>query len=556
MLRLWVAAAAIAAITVRGTAAFCRPAPCKCDEENLIVVCNGTSIIEEVPITFNPGIRELRITYTKLKLVVAALDLYKELEYLDMSHNQLEHVETCSFTNQERLKVLKLGHNPINTIVNDTFAGMMSLTRLYLDSNALVALPAKAFVSLTSLQELDLSNNRIASIHKEAFVGLKSLRILRLRGNRLAQVPTPALVPVAELTTLDLGDNPLMTVGASSFVPVSQLRRLALDGCGLHELSEDSLAGLSDLRVLRLHNNALPSLPPAMAKLEHLEELHIGQNRLQEIPAHAFKGLRYLRVLEVSGSPYLEAVRKYAFSSNTDLETVRLVHNPRLSLLEAGAFEGLSSLHHVSLRGNAFASFSESLLPWDQLDSLDLRDNPVLCNCSILWLRNLLKGRNLSLTQHGTGLGSTTVPTRSSSSSFFADEGIASPVAGAGIEVEAGLLQQARPTVVATCASPSRLRGRNLAELDGDELSCYFASVRQQAMVGIVIGAVVACVGTLVLVVFKHRKRMTTVLKDKWSDGALRRKEHPHYHKTCDDEENNILHAAQQTLKLTPVTEL
>uniref|UniRef100_T1IVG8 LRRCT domain-containing protein n=1 Tax=Strigamia maritima TaxID=126957 RepID=T1IVG8_STRMM len=492
-------------------AALCPP-KCSCNDDTLVVICNNTNL-DMVPITLNPGVRHLYLIVNQIRTLIATLGFYKDLEFLDLSHNQLSKIETRAFDAQEKLQTLILNYNSLPNVSSDTFFGLKSLKTLHVDHNKLQTLPASIFVHLRSLELLDLSSNRISTVSPNAFEGLVSLRVLNLNNNLLTKVPTSSFAVLVRLKTLDIGSNALTTIAPKSLASLNSLQYLKVDGCALQDpLPSAAFEGLINLRTLSAKNNSLRTIPSvALTSMERLEHLDLGLNALDELPAHAFKGLRFLRSVNISHARRLVVVRKYAFSANTDLERVNLNDNARLNLLEVGAFEGLTGLRYLSIRGNAFYSLSQPQLMWEDLDALDLRDNPLHCNCSLLWLRDLLASRNLS-------------------------------VEGA--------------STVATCQAPFRLIGRSIGRLSADDLSCFFADVRQHVLIGIGSVIILVCLATLVIVVLKYRKPVTSVLKDKWSDGALRRKEHQ-YEKTNDDDENNILHAtAQLPMKMTPVTEL
>lgn len=417
-------------------------------------------------------------------------------------------------------QVLKFSNNSISNITKDTFTGLVNLKVLRLDNNSIDHLPDQVFVHLRSLQELDLSLNRITSISPEAFIGLGYLRTLRLRDNKLTHVPVSCWTPLRKLFHLNLDSNAFLNVNSDVLHPLTFLEELSLDSCSIKDLAPDAFQGLNSLRVLWLRDNMLTSVPThAWEHLQRLEELYLGQNYFDEVRANAFAGLARLRLVNISGSHRLVVLRSSAFTSNTDLRRVVLNHNYRLSNIEPKAFEGLPLLRHVSLREDALQTVSEDLLTWDELETLDLRDNPFECNCSLLWLRRSLAVRNLTLEPHG----------------------------------DAAMVTLSLNAI--RCQSPSSVRDRLLVELTESELGCYFPNALQQAMIGIIGAAIVTSLVTLILVGYKYRKRVTSVLKDKWTDGALRRKD-LHYEKTNDEEENNILQAAQQSLKMTPVTEL
>ena len=66
---------------------FC-PLACECNEVALSVSC-ARSQLEVLPITLNPGIQRLQLQNNNIRAVDAALGFYAQLQYIDLSHNQL-----------------------------------------------------------------------------------------------------------------------------------------------------------------------------------------------------------------------------------------------------------------------------------------------------------------------------------------------------------------------------------------------------------------------------------------------------------------------------------
>lgn len=485
------------------------PIRCECNDESLRVVCNAANL-DVVPITLNPELRELHLGNNHIKGIRASFSVYRNLEFLDVSHNQFVTLDTGNFVVLKHLKVLLVNRNMISTLQNDTFKGLNALKILHLNENFLDELPTRVFVHLENLELLDLSQNRIASIDEEAFYGLKNLKTLLLRDNKLTNIPSSSFRHISKLIKLDLGLNAFKDIPENSFSDLNGLQELSLDGCVIRAIQHGALKWLNSLLVLRIHDNELREVPTkALFDVIRLEELHIGQNKFQELKAKSFQRLKFLHTIEVNGCPVLEHIEKGTFADNTNLKRVVINHNKVLKHIQDGAFDNLPNVQHVSFRGNAFETLQYSLLPWDELQTLDVRDNPLVCNCSLLWLWKLLVTKNFS-----------------------------------SVEGQSDITQVG-------CASPPGLKDRILSNLPADDLDCYSLDARRQIIIGIVVAAAVAS-AAIVMLGFRYRDKVAGVLKTKWGRG---RKE-PHYQKTSAEEESTILQAAQQSLKMTPVTEL
>lgn len=468
------------------------PVSCRCDEQNLMVNC-GEGPLDVLPIALNPSIKRLIIQNNKIKTIDSSMQFYSELQFLDLSNNQLLSIPARSFQYQKNLKELNLNKNKIGSIGNGTFVGLSSLTALNLGDNFLSDLGASIFAMLPKLEELNLSKNRIDRIDPLAFMGLNNLRVLHLNDNSLSKVPSDSFQSINSLAELYLGINAFVTIENGAFEQLNGLSLLDLKGAGLENISSETFRGLeTTLRTLDISDNSLKTVPTqALNQLERLEQLTLGQNPIETIGNDAFIDLTNLRQLDISGSIKLRSIETNAFASNTNLETITIVSNKALTDIEMGAFSGLPHLKNINLRDNALTIIPENLFKWDELQAFDFSDNPLLCDCRILWLQTLLNGR------HNTS-------------------------------------QTSIDNVL--CAAPDNVHDQPLKTLSHDLIGCASDDMRQQAMIGILLVVSVAIITILLLLLFRCRRRLREAFKGRWNDSALGNKERE-YQKTFSDEE-------------------
>lgn len=491
------------------------PFRCQCNEDTLTVWCDSASL-DVVPITLNPGLKELHLSNNRIKSIMAAFTVYQNLEYLDMAHNQLVKLGKNNFFEQSKLKILNLNRNMISSLKNNTFVGLESLKELRLDENILLDLQPNVFHPLSSLEVLDLSQNRISSISPAAFSGLRSLKKLLLRDNKLTQIPTDAFLKILSLQSLDVGLNSFQVIPENAFYPLRLLKSLSLDGCGVQSIQLGAFKGLESLRSLYLQDNEIDTVPiEALVEIPQLQELHLGQNRLKRLKPFAFQGLPSLRTLTVNGGKELEAIENGAFSENIQLERIIISHNRKLSHIDPETFQELGRLRFVSLRGNEFVTFREEMLSWEQLDAFDIRDNPVVCNCSLVWLWNLLRTKNFT--------GAT------------------------------GTVEAFGDVSRVMCASPPHMSGRALADATLDDLDCY-EDTRRQILTGTVAAAGIIIALTVMLGLW-HRHKIATKLEKKWKQDEQTTSP---YQRPGSPEERfpPVSHMVRPSAKVSPITEL
>uniref|UniRef100_A0AAX7TC83 Leucine-rich repeat-containing G-protein coupled receptor 4 n=1 Tax=Astatotilapia calliptera TaxID=8154 RepID=A0AAX7TC83_ASTCA len=272
----------------------------------------------------------------------------------------------------------------------------LSTFTYYLDlsMNNITELPAYVFKTFPYLEELRLPGNDLSFIHPEAFSGLHQLKVLMLQNNQLKTVPNSALKNLHSLQSLRLDANHITTVPDDSFESLQQLRHLWLDDNNLMEVPVGSLRHQANLQALTLALNRILYIPDnAFANLTSLVVLHLHNNRINEIGDNCFSGLVNLETLDlnfnnlkvfpkaIQALPKLKelgfhsndiaSIPEGAFHNNPLLKTIHLYDNP-LSFVGASAFQNLSSLHSLMLRGASMMQDFPILTWTNNLESLTL----------------------------------------------------------------------------------------------------------------------------------------------------------------------------------------
>lgn len=274
-------------------------------------------------------------------------------------------------------------------------SGLSAFT-YYLDlsMNNITELPADVFKNFPYLEELRLAGNDLSSIHPEALSGLHQLKVLMLQNNQLKTVPSAALKNLHSLQSLRLDANHIMAVPDNSFEGLQQLRHLWLDDNNLTEVPVGSLRHQVNLQALTLALNRIAAIPDnAFSNLTSLVVLHLHNNKIKQIGDNCFAGLQNLETLDlnfnnlkvfpkaISTLPKLKelgfhsndiaTIPEGAFHNNPLLRTIHLYDNP-LSFVGASAFQNLSELHSLMLRGAGMMHDFPILTSTNNLESLTL----------------------------------------------------------------------------------------------------------------------------------------------------------------------------------------
>lgn len=148
----------------------------------------------------------------------------RELGFLYLNANSIEHLNVSTLDGLVKLQVLDLAANSLEAIHPLTFHENVDLKLLNLSYNTLYELP-----SLTSaVVSLDASSNAISSLNANFLVNMPKIRGINLSDNRIQKLP--AGMKSTTLRNLDLRRNRIIEVCNDSFLQLPQLLRIDLSG--------------------------------------------------------------------------------------------------------------------------------------------------------------------------------------------------------------------------------------------------------------------------------------------------------------------------------------
>lgn len=201
-------------------------------------------------------------------------------------------------------------------------------------------------------------------------------------GRRTVECADRALITVptgvdADTQVLDLSGNNLQILPNETFYKagLANLQKAYLRNCRIGQIDESAFRGLTNLIELDLSNNMLTSVPSYVFRdVPYLRDLSVAGNPIQKIEAHAFSGCPSVVKVDASHCG-LQSVAGLAFSGVVRLETLRINDN-RLTELSATVLESLNKLR-----------------------SVELHDNPWVCDCHLRPMKLWLAGNNVPYSQ-------------------------------------------------------------------------------------------------------------------------------------------------------------
>ncbi|XP_028255292.1 leucine-rich repeat and immunoglobulin-like domain-containing nogo receptor-interacting protein 1 [Parambassis ranga] len=338
------------------------PPSCRCNAVLLEVNCSGGQLAT-VPNGLPRDAKRLNLTQNVIKTVVRQqFHTLTQLMDLDLSDNLVVTVEVEAFVGLQSLLTLRLRHNRLKIIPVGAFAGLTNLQLLDLSSNEILVFLDFTFSDLSALQVIKAEGNDLVYVSHQTFVGLTSLQELHLDGCNLTAVPTEALTPLGVLRSLHFHQLGLTALPNYSFRHLVLLKELVIAHCPLLEtLSANSLFGLN------------------------LTSLTITHCNLTTVPYTPLHHLVYLVYLDLSFNP-ISYIHGNLLGDMLRLQEFHLVGGSLLHI-EIGAFRGLTHLRVLNVSRNYLTTLEAGALhSVDSLKTLGLDNNPLTCDCRLLWV--------------------------------------------------------------------------------------------------------------------------------------------------------------------------
>lgn len=355
----------------------------------------------------------------------AILNIGKTLRLLDLSHNQVDTLDSNFFQYSSKIQELNLCHNNFTSDGLAAFQNGSSLLKLELCGNYFVSVPNYAFKNLTnlkylnlagtglqtfpnltlpSLENLNVSGNSIKNMTETFLSGFPKLKDLNLSNNKLSEFNR--ITWISTLTVLDLSHNPIKVLDKPYFFGLYNLRKLNIQYLDNIERIDSGifmdLGQLTSLKVdyqWKLNLN----LSKTLTHLKYLKELSLrfmdsklSNDLVEELP-------KKLRTLEITG-PNLKTI------DDTFFKDQKCIHDLNLRITGTGISQ---------FPKHFFSCFKNKKLSLDLTNNdlkyigpeilyntfgdlrrfgtkaysagIDLKGNPLVCGCNVKWFADWLR---------------------------------------------------------------------------------------------------------------------------------------------------------------------
>lgn len=150
------------------------------------------------------------------------------LTKLLLNGNQINRINESAFQSNGNLQFVDLSENQLKKLPYATFAATRHFKNLYLTNNPIELPVNKSFFKSESLKILVMDGCNITAIYSHTFGELPALEVLNLNRNHIEGLPLNSLTINSKLKSLMLESNRLRTFGNLDFLKT--LTELCLDG--------------------------------------------------------------------------------------------------------------------------------------------------------------------------------------------------------------------------------------------------------------------------------------------------------------------------------------
>ena len=325
-----------------------------------------------------------------------------DLHEVDLSNNRITRIKNGAFDNIPNLRKLHLQRNQLSTYKGDIYTRMSNNTELeYLDlsNNDINYLYPESFSFHPNLRWVNFASNRLPFFPTQFIKDLVLLEYLNLEGNQISALEDNYFANMPRLRSLKLAKNEITTISETTFQNSSQLQYIDISHNNISELKDNVFNGILRLELDASHNN-LSSLPKNILekrKVFRLDYIDLSHNQFTSIPEDVLTDQYYsLETFKISHNK----IRRMPRNDNAlvNVKDLDLSFNPLTNdiinnvLGEAKTFRYLNMagtgitkvpvldspfLLSLNISHNKIKILTEEILKKTQLETLDVSHNSI-----------------------------------------------------------------------------------------------------------------------------------------------------------------------------------
>ncbi|KAJ0182676.1 hypothetical protein K1T71_002045 [Dendrolimus kikuchii] len=231
---------------------------------------------------------------------------------LNLSGNSIEKIHNQAFHKLVELNYLDLSFNNLDLISNILIKENIELDIFKISNNPrLKHLPAEGFqcsADQFNIYLFDASNCGLEEIYDDSLKTFSALSVLNLSNNNIKTISNKVFSICPKLVDINLAYNMLTTLNPKVFEKNNELGKLNLQGNPLKVLYAEVFVHTPSITWLDMSHAELTSLWKAdknqpATLLSNLTFLNVSHNRITEVKQNELNNLKKLRTLDISNNP-------------------------------------------------------------------------------------------------------------------------------------------------------------------------------------------------------------------------------------------------------------
>ncbi|XP_035694044.1 malignant fibrous histiocytoma-amplified sequence 1 homolog [Branchiostoma floridae] len=355
------------------------------DLEILDLSHNNLTTLPTRPIRSLPCLKSLNVSHNKIAVIGDVVKKLQALQNFDVSYNDVGQVP-YEILEMESLEIFSCSHNKIERWLGppneERQANTSPVTSLNMSNNLLTEVPQHV-KELKNLLMVNFAHNKIGANIPDKIVSqqiselfyLPSVSTLRLGNNNIKTLPPLDTTRLSQnIVLIDLINNEIGEVPAA-LLSMPTLRALYLGSNKITRLPADlDLNKLSPtLYDIDLSNNEVDDLPLVLCFLPSLKKLSLKQNKITSLSEN-MKSCKSLSFLDMSHN-MLKEIPSHVFGL-PELKVID-VSNNQITTVSSLRKEESSVIEEFTLAENGLSQFPEVLIQMKKLKKVDLRRNKI-----------------------------------------------------------------------------------------------------------------------------------------------------------------------------------
>lgn len=303
----------------------------------------------------------------------------------------------CKCDREIKIHCIIFADIPSDGAVWDAFAEYSSIEFLHFTPRPFGQewlLPVRVLRYLPKLRSLIIRHTKMTDLKMDAMSQLSEINNIELNNNHIETMEPGAFNDLPSLEQLALSENFLTKIQTGTFTEMPKLRALYLDRNNISVIEDDVFAALGNLLELDLWANQIQEINRMTFNgLHRLHRLDLTSNRIRRLDSETFVSVPRLHELLLQEN-LISVIEPGTFDNLPNLVLLKLTGN-RLTTLSGMPFQHLSSLMLLDVRENSMKMMTSSVLMsipniHKERMNVHIEENPLVCNCSLFWLRQLL----------------------------------------------------------------------------------------------------------------------------------------------------------------------